>query len=233
MNIWYSTALLTGLAGSLHCVGMCGPLVMALPLGRLQPQQRIPALFLYHAGRLGAYGLLGMAMGLTGQGLLLAGLQRPVSIGSGILLLIWALSSQKYVRIHAGAGFLTFLTAPLTRLLRTPTLFNLGAAGFLNGLLPCGFVYVALAGALAQPTALAGTSYMVLFGLGTMPALLGIRLLPNLFPQQIRQRFTRVLPAFTLFLALLLIGRGMGVYGIKSSQTGHQTVPICHGVQAQ
>ncbi|GAB3269629.1 sulfite exporter TauE/SafE family protein [Larkinella harenae] len=230
MDIWYSTALVTGLVGSLHCVGMCGPLAMALPVGRLQPQQRIPAILLYHSGRVSAYGLLGLLIGLTGQGLWLAGLQRPVSIGTGLLLLLWALANRKYGFFHT-AGFLNRLTAPMTKLLRNPSLLNLSAAGFLNGLLPCGFVYVALTGALAQSSAVAGAGYMVLFGLGTLPALLGIRLIPELFPQRIRQRFTRILPVFTLFLALLLIGRGLGVSGWHLPGPNAPAVPICHGVQ--
>ncbi|MFC5407816.1 sulfite exporter TauE/SafE family protein [Larkinella bovis] len=229
MNLWYSAALLTGLVGSLHCVGMCGPLAMALPIGRLKPHLRFPATLLYHTGRLSAYGLLGLALGLTGQGFWLAGLQRPLSIGTGALLLLWTLTNRKFGFLPTTL-FFKQLTTPLTRLIRNPSLLNLAAAGFLNGLLPCGFVYVALTGALAQSSAIEGGVYMVLFGTGTLPALLGIRLLPSLFPAQLRARFVRVLPVFTLVLALMLIGRGIGVPAWKWPGQAASTVPICHGI---
>ncbi|MGA0558337.1 sulfite exporter TauE/SafE family protein [Larkinella sp. VNQ87] len=227
MNGWYFTALLAGLAGSLHCVGMCGPLAMALPVGRLTVYQRFPAVLLYHAGRVSAYGLLGLVVGLTGQGLLLAGLQRPISIACGVLLLIWPLTNQKHSLLPA-SSFLKRLTSPLTHLLRQPSFMNFGVAGFFNGLLPCGFVYVALAGALAQSSAVEGGSYMVLFGLGTLPALLGIRFIPDLFPVSLRQRFSRAFPVLTIVLALLLIGRGLFSYVPDTTQNA-PSVPICHG----
>ncbi|RRB06990.1 sulfite exporter TauE/SafE family protein [Larkinella rosea] len=227
MNVWYSTALMTGFAGSLHCIGMCGPLVMALPVGRLPKIQRLPAVFLYHSGRLGGYALLGALGGLSGKGLLLAGLQRPVSIGAGLLLLVWVLN-RRFFSFLPSFAFARQLTAPLSRLLIRPTLPGFVGAGFFNGLLPCGFVYLALTGALAQSTIPSGAIYMALYGFGTLPALLAIRFFQKLFSPKLRNRFNRLLPVLTVLLALLLIGRGIRSYGLTTA-TPQPAVPICHG----
>ncbi len=228
MNFWWTTALLTGLAGSLHCIGMCGPLAMALPIGRFPVGQRGLARGLYHAGRLSAYSLLGAVVGTVGQGLLLTGLQRPVSIGAGILLLVWAVSARAFPSWMQTSPIARRLTAPLTRLLRQPTLRHLVGLGFLNGLLPCGSVYVALLGALVMPSPLGGAAYLLAFGLGTLPAMLSISLVLSWLSPFARQRLSRSLPIATIIVALLLIGRGVGGW-IPTSRSGQDSIPVCHG----
>jgi len=231
VNPWYYTALLTGLAGSLHCVGMCGPLAMALPVGRLPQRLRTGAILLYHAGRIGAYASLGIFTGMLGQVLVLTGLQQPLSIGAGLFLLIWTLSSQRYANGLRTSSLGQWLSRPLMQLLHRPSLASFLGMGVLNGLLPCGFVYVAMAGSLANDTAPEGAAYMALFGLGTLPALLSIRWIPTLLPARLRQRFSRALPIMTLVLALLLIGRGLVPY-LKTHSPGQPArpeAPLCHG----
>ncbi|ADB39564.1 sulfite exporter TauE/SafE family protein [Spirosoma linguale] len=228
MIVWLTTALLTGLAGSLHCIGMCGPLAMALPVGRLPVGQRALARGLYHLGRLSAYSLLGIIVGSLGQGLLLTGLQRPVSIGAGILLLVWVVSARTFPNWVQTSPLTRRLTAPLAQLLRQPTLQHITGLGFLNGLLPCGSVYVALAGALAAPTLLNGGLYMLVFGLGTVPAMLSLTMALTHLTPRLRQRFGKALPLATVLLAVLLIVRGIGLPA-HSAKTGADTIPICHG----
>jgi sulfite exporter TauE/SafE len=227
MMIGWTTALLTGLAGSLHCVGMCGPLAMALPVGRLPQGQRVLARGLYHAGRLSAYSLLGAVVGTVGQGLLLTGLQRPVSIGAGILLLIWAISARALPGWVNTSPLARRLTAPLAALLRRPTLPHMAGMGFLNGLLPCGSVYIALAGALATPSAVGGATYLLAFGLGTLPAMLSVNLVVSHLTPRLRQRFGRALPVATVLVALLLIVHGIGLPP-SAAGTGNP-IPVCHG----
>lgn len=232
MNIWWTTAIMAGLAGSLHCVGMCGPLAMALPVGRLPKYQRISAILLYHTGRISAYALLGLVTGLLGQGLLLAGIQGPVSIASGLLLLVYTLTNRKHLYKLRSSRAVRWVTAPMTRLLQHPTLPGITGMGFLNGLLPCGFVYVALAGALNNPTPPDGALYMIFFGLGTLPALLGIRFAPNLLPPALRQRLSPALPVATALLAVFLIVRGLSPYAhAHAAQTpvrNSSAIPNCH-----
>ena len=220
-------ALTTGVVGSLHCVGMCGPLAMALPIGLLPRPKRGLAVGLYHAGRITAYAGLGLLMGTVGQGLLLAGLQRPVSIIAGLFLLVWTLMNRgKFPGLSMNRATRR-VVQPMTRFLSSPTLRAFAGLGFLNGLLPCGFVYVALAGAIATGNAATGAAYMALFGLGTVPALIAVRFLPNLLPVALRRRVTLAMPVVTVGLALLLLVRG--VYNPVVIDEAGRTIPICHG----
>ena len=225
--LWWIAALTTGVVGSLHCVGMCGPLAMALPIGRLPRPKRGLAVGLYHAGRITAYAGLGLLMGTIGQGLLLAGLQRPVSIGAGLFLLVWTLMNRGKLPGLPMSRATRWVVQPMTRFLHSPALRAFAGLGFLNGLLPCGFVYVALTGAITTGNAATGAVYMVLFGLGTVPALLAVRFLPDLLPVALRRRVTTAMPIVTVGLALLLLIRG--VYNpVVTDRTG-RTIPICHG----
>ena len=228
MNLWYATALLTGLAGSLHCIGMCGPLAMALPVGRFPTAQRGLVRGLYHTGRLLAYSLLGAVVGMVGQSLLLTGLQRPVAIGAGVWLLIWVIWAKALPDGFHASALTRRLTAPLAKLLRQPTLPHMAGLGFLNGLLPCGSVYVALAGALATPSPVVGAAYMFAFGLGTLPAMIGLNILTNRLTPLTRHYLGRSLPVATVLVAVWLIVRGVGFPGSQStSHTG--AIPVCHG----
>ncbi|AUD04267.1 sulfite exporter TauE/SafE family protein [Spirosoma pollinicola] len=229
-TLWWAAALTTGLVGSLHCVGMCGPLAMAMPVGRLPRSQRGLAIGLYHGGRVLAYSGLGLLMGTIGQGILLAGLQRPVSIVAGLFLLAWTLVNRGLFPGLTMSRATRWVVQPMTRFLQNPTLSAFAGLGFLNGLLPCGFVYVALAGAVTTSSAATGAVYMALFGLGTVPALVSIRFLPSLFPAALRRRFTLFVPVVTVALGLLLLVRG--VYNPTiTDEHGHQ-IPVCHGSTA-
>lgn len=224
---WWMAALTTGVVGSLHCVGMCGPLAMALPIGRLPRPKRWGAVGLYHLSRLTAYAGLGLLMGTIGQGLLLAGLQRPVSIGAGLFLLSWTLLDRGKLPGLTTGRATRWVVQPMARFLREPSLRAFAGLGFLNGLLPCGFVYVALTGAITTGSAATGAVYMGLFGLGTVPALLAVRFLPSLLPVALRRRVTLAMPLVTVGLATLLLVRG--VYNpVVTDKTG-RVIPICHG----
>jgi len=226
-NVWIVAALTTGLIGSLHCVGMCGPLAMALPVGRLPMSQRWVGIGLYHVARLTAYAGLGLAVGSVGQGMLLMGLQRPLSIGAGLFLLVWTLL------IHGRFGSLTagtpthWIVRSMAHFLQQPSLRSFYLLGFMNGLLPCGFVYVALAGAVVTGSALYSALYMMLFGLGTLPALLAVRLVPSLFPVKSRQQFVRLMPFVTVALGILLVVRGL--YQPSHASHTDQPIPLCQG----
>lgn len=229
MTLWWTTALLTGLAGSLHCVGMCGPLALALPVGRFPVGHRGLARAVYHAGRLSAYGLLGAVVGSVGQGLLLANLQRPLSVLAGILLLGWVLGAQLVPNRWLKSVGVRQLTGSFTRLLRHPTLWHMTGLGFLNGLLPCGSVYLALVGALALSSPADGAMYLLFFGLGTLPAMLSVSLVLHQLTPALRRRFSRSLPVMTVIIALLLIGRGLMGWWQPAQSTQPDAVPVCHG----
>lgn len=225
--LWWMAALTTGVVGSLHYVGMCGPLAMALPIGRLPRPKRGLAVGLYHTGRLTAYAGLGLLMGTVGQGLLLAGLQRPLSIMAGLFLLFWTLMNRGKFPGFTMSRATRWAVQPMTLFLSSPTLGAFTGLGFLNGLLPCGFVYVALTGAIATGHAATGAVYMALFGLGTIPALLAVRFLPNLLPVALRRRFTLAMSIVTVGLGLLLLVRGVYIPTVRD-KAGRE-IPVCHG----
>jgi uncharacterized protein len=205
------SGLLLGLVGSLHCAGMCGPLLLALPgSGRLSCGFFTGRLA-YNLGRILTYCSLGVVFGLLGRSLALAGVQRWVSIALGIALLLGLFSSRKL----AVWGPLIILVGRLKHrmgnLLRERSFSSLLTLGLLNGLLPCGLVYVACAGAVASGGFYSGIEYMAGFGLGTSPMMLGIGLSGRLVPLKLRLQLRKAIPVSVFVLGSLLILRGLGL----------------------
>lgn len=204
--------LMMGLFSSAHCVGMCGPLVLALPLQPSKPYRQAIQLLLYAAGRIFAYLLLGMLFGLLGQQIQMAGWQQGLSIGLGILMIATVLLPQ-------WKGFQTISLNPLfrplhmalTRQFKKGKSGNLAFMGFLNGFLPCGMVYMAIAGALVLGDLTQAGFFMAGFGLGTVPALFALAWMANSFSFKWHAGLQRVLPVVTLVLGVLFILRGLGL----------------------
>ena len=227
MELW--TAFILGLAGSLHCAGMCGPLALALPPTGAAPVNYVAGRFAYNLGRVITYCLLGLVFGLIGQTLLLAGVQRWVSIALGLALLAGLFASGRLSRWLPVARLVGGLKSRMSALLRRRSSLALGLLGLLNGLLPCGLVYVACAGATATGRLSAGAAYMAVFGLGTVPMMLGISLSGKLVPVSLRLRLRKVVPVSVFLLAALLILRGMSL-GIPyvSPDLSSKTPACCH-----
>ena len=209
MSLW--TAFILGLVGSLHCAGMCGPLALALPAAGNTTPGYVLGRLAYNLGRLVTYSLLGIVFGLAGWTFLLAGLQRWVSIGLGVALLIGLFASRKLALWRPITLFVEQLKSRMSGLLRRRSLASLAALGLLNGLLPCGLVYVACAGATATGGILAGASYMAAFGAGTVPMMLTISLFGKLVPISLRLQLRKAIPVCVFLLATLLILRGMSL----------------------
>jgi sulfite exporter TauE/SafE len=228
------TAFALGLFGSLHCVGMCGPLALALP----RNNRLIAGRVLYNLGRVMTYTLLGVAFGLLGSAARLAGAQQALSIITGAAILLWLLTPRRirqraarFVGASSGAAQLRSWFAPLFRQRGLTARFLIGS---LNGLLPCGFVYIGLAGAVAQASVMESAAFMTLFGAGTFPAMLAVSLAPNLLSPDFRFSIRRLLPVGMALVAVLLIMRGLSL-GIPylspvlpSSSATQSTSPVCH-----
>lgn len=211
--IW--AGFLFGLLGSFHCVGMCGPIAMALPFGRSSGWRYYAGRLLYNGGRLVTYALLGTLAGAFGQSLQLAGLQQVVSIISGLLILFILVAPAAF-KGRAGAMLGTDKAVVWVRR-KLGYYFgrdNLGAlfmVGSLNGLLPCGFVYIALAGAISAPGIPGAMLYMALFGLGTFPLMFLVSLSGKFISLKLRGTFNRIVPYVGMALAILFIVRGLGL----------------------
>lgn len=207
-------AFTIGLFGSLHCVGMCGPLAIAFAGGGSKKQALLSGM-LYHLGRSTTYVLLGIFFGLVGNAMVVAGLQKWLSIVIGILMVISFLVSLDIDRLisnsTAGKKWRGLVTDLVQRIYSKTTKQPKILLGMVNGLLPCGLVYLALAGSLASPTVWSGGLFMLLFGLGTIPAMIALTLGNTFTSQSIRRKLQKVLPYVTLCFGLFMIYRGLVV----------------------
>jgi sulfite exporter TauE/SafE len=190
---------------------MCGPLALALPAAANTRTGFFTGRVMYNLGRIATYCLLGIVFGLVGQTLAFAGVQRWVSIFLGFALLFGLASSRKLALWRPVTSLLARIKFGMSGLLRNRSLFSLAILGILNGLLPCGLVYVACAGAVATGSLLSGALYMAVFGIGTIPMMLGIGLFGRLVPLSLRLHFQKAVPASVCLLAGLLIMRGLSL----------------------
>jgi hypothetical protein len=176
----YISALTLGLLGSFHCVGMCGPIALAIPLKTDSWLARIFGGVLYNLGRAITYAVMGAVFGLLGRGLVMSGFQQWVSIIMGAIMILSVITPSIYKnRFNADKGVFSFvgkLKMSLGKLFAQRSYSSLLMIGLLNGLLPCGLVYFAIAGAIATGSSASGSLFMFIFGLGTLPMLLAFLL---------------------------------------------------------
>jgi uncharacterized protein len=209
------TPLLLGLAGSLHCIGMCGPLMLAIPLPASARRTILLQMLVYHSGRILTYSALGLLFGLLGKGVAIAGLQQVLSLAAGFFIVAMAFVAWRFEQlVTALPGFGSFTRAiqqRMGRLLRSHPGGATFSLGLLNGLLPCGMVYAALAGAISTTNSVEGGVFMALFGLGTLPLLLATTVMGRSFSQSIRTKMKVLQPILLTLAGLLLIQRGLHV----------------------
>jgi sulfite exporter TauE/SafE len=229
MDLW--TAFFLGLAGSLHCAGMCGPIALALPAPNRQPGRFVAGRVAYNLGRVATYCVLGLVFGLLGQAFSVAGLQQILSVALGVALLLGLLLYRgRNVSGSTVVRLVTALKRPMASLLQQRSFVALAVLGLLNGLLPCGLVYVACAGAAATGHLLDGAGFMAAFGAGTIPMMFAISLSGSLVPIRIRLRLIKAVPVAVGLLAALLILRGLslGIPYVSPDMSGGHASPCCH-----
>ena len=223
----FGIAFALGLLGSLHCAAMCGPLMLALPVPPGGAWRFTFGRIIYQLGRVTTYGLLGIVAGLIGKSIFLAGIQRWLSITLGVAILLGFLISKKVSLSAPVVRMVGKLKAAMSAQLRQRSFRSLALLGMLNGLLPCGLVYVAMAGAIACNTILDGVLDMTMFGLGTLPTMLGISLSGKLFPPALRTKLRGAIPIGVCALAALLILRGLALGIPYVSPDLSATTPTC------
>ncbi|NJX14947.1 sulfite exporter TauE/SafE family protein [Tamlana crocina] len=209
------SAFVLGLLGSLHCVGMCGPIAFMLPVDRTNNLKKFTQIGIYHFGRLLAYSLIGFVFGLVGKSLSLFGFQQQLSIIIGILMILAVLIPQKTLSKYNFSKpiyrMISKVKSALGHALKKKTPDTFLTIGFLNGFLPCGLVYMAIFAAIASGKALNGSLYMAVFGLGTVPLMTTTVYFTQLLKGTARQRIQKAIPVFVVIIGALFIIRGMGL----------------------
>ncbi|WP_298238910.1 sulfite exporter TauE/SafE family protein [uncultured Algibacter sp.] len=209
------SALILGLLGSFHCVGMCGPIAFMLPVDRTNTVKKISQISIYHIGRLLAYSLIGLVFGLIGKSLFIFGYQQQLSIIIGVLMILVVIIPQnifnKYNFSKPIYKAISKVKSALGSALKKKTMDTFLTIGFLNGFLPCGLVYMALFAAIAGGNAASGSLYMVVFGLGTIPLMTTAIYFSNFLKGTARQRIQKAIPVFVVCIGALFILRGLGL----------------------
>lgn len=209
------SGFILGVISSLHCIGMCGPIAMMLPLDHKNPAKKIVQLLTYHSGRLVAYMTFGLVFGLLGKGLFLAGIQQQLSVVIGVMIIAFVLIPEKVLAQYNFSKpvyrLISNVKASLGNQFKKRSYKALFTIGLLNGFLPCGLVYVALFGAIAMQSELLGVGYMLLYGLGTIPMMSAVVYFSSLLSVPMRNKIQKVIPIVAVFIGMLFIMRGLGL----------------------
>jgi hypothetical protein len=213
------SAITFGLITGFHCIGMCGPIAISLPLINQSWFSRTTSALLYNFGRTVTYSAMGAVFGLLGKGFQLFGILQWVSIATGIIMILTVLFPLLFRKHFQAEGIVSKWTSGLKSAFRKMFLkrsySSLFVIGLINGLLPCGPVYMmAMAGAAVTGSVTGGAIYMLAFGLGTIPMMLSLSLFGNIISTRFRNTIRKVIPVFIVILGILFILRGMGL-GIK------------------
>ena len=221
-------AFMIGLLGSVHCIGMCGPLAFAVPSLQKGAGWLVLDKSMYQAGRIISYCVLGLIIGLIGNQLWMAGMQQGLSIMSGCLILFAALSRIFKLAASSGTKY-NLLLKPFNKLFGYALKHKANhlIIGMINGLLPCGFVYLALAGALNRPTVPDAVTYMFFFGLGTAPLMLIAAVTTGLTGAVVRNRINKVIPYMMFCLGVWFILRGLDLNIPYLSPAPHTGTAVC------
>ncbi len=227
-------AITLGFLGSFHCLGMCGPIALALPIGKAKGFKRFFLIALYNKGRIISYGAMGVVAGLVGKGIVLAGYQQMLSVGVGVMLILAVIFQTIYNPLkHAGTKFYSFFNSVKNRL----SIFftkrgyrSLFTIGLLNGLLPCGLVYMALAGAIGTGSVINAVLFMMIFGAGTLPMMMFLPYAGNLISIHARNTMRKAVPIVILCMAVLLVLRGLnlGIPYLSPRVEADEKVACCH-----
>jgi sulfite exporter TauE/SafE len=202
-------SFILGLAGSFHCIGMCGPIALALPLNRTRPVTMFLGILAANLGRIITYMLLGFVIGMIGYSIQLFRVFQAISIlfGIGLILIAWRKQWLKRIEFRT-PGLQNWTSKKMSLLLRQNGTFKLFGIGLLNGLLPCGMIFLALANALLAENPIGSAAAMAAFGLGTLPALLGVGFFAQQISQVFRAKLTAAFPYILSVIGIMVILRG-------------------------
>lgn len=219
-------ALSMGAISSFHCLGMCGPIALAIPVRTTQPWVRYVNYLFYNLGRAFTYSCLGFLVGSVATTIRIAGYLDYLSIGLGILLILYVImNTWKASSLRIGVGDIGggLLKKKMAAYLHSSSIWTRFLLGILNGLLPCGMVMMALVSSMATGGAWQGAVFMFLFGLATFPVMLGVSFFKDFITPQFRSKITKYAPVFLLVIGVWLIIRG----NIVEFSAVNSSIPVC------
>lgn len=232
----YIVLLLMGLAGSLHCAGMCGPICLALTKKEKPDSALNLNILVYHFSRISAYIFLGIILFFFSDVSGLNTYQNSISIFSGVAILVFVFFTAFWYKLeYVAAKFplYKYVKQSLSKSLNSTSGFSFVFTGFLNGLLPCGLVYIALINALRQQEIQTAVFSMFFFGIGTLPMMTMIGLGSQFLKRSNIWSRSRI--GITTVLAVFFILRGLNLgipYISPSVNHDHSSVsphdPMCH-----
>lgn len=214
METIFIPAFILGVISNLHCLGMCGPIALAIPLNRSSKSAMLFGILQYHLGRVLVYAILGYIVGYIGMGIKLFGILQAISIIAGIGIIIYAWRNKLTFFKNPFTSSLrhtSLLSRSMGKIMRSESPLKLFLLGALNGLLPCGMVYTALITAVVLGTPLLSATSMLAFGLGTLPGLVAFSLFAQQLGNPIRSKINRYLPYLITVVGLLIVLRGMNL----------------------
>ncbi len=233
----YYIAFLIGLFGSLHCIGMCGPIALALPQNFETKISYLTSRVSYNFGRILTYVFIGAIFGLFGSQLMFAGFQQYLSIALGVAIILFIIQPKKYQNSFLKITFieiiLTKLKFAIGKLFTKSSQRSIFVLGILNGFLPCGLVYTGIAGAVAMGSTFDGMMFMLAFGIGTFPIMFTVAAFGKVVSLSTRKKMTKLVPVFAVLLAIIFIMRGLNLGipyvspKISTSEIGIE-VECCH-----
>ena len=222
-----------GLLSSFHCLGMCGPIALALPVHHGNAWQRSAGLLTYNVGRACSYALLGAAVGIFGNALSLMGYLQYVSMLAGALMLAYVVWPKALNGFLIAPGFLKrpvhLIKKQMSALLHSRKLHGWFLLGGLNGMLPCGLVYLALMSSLATGSSAGGAIFMFVFGMGTWPAMMAVGFFKNWITPAVRSRFHKVTPIFIAIAGVWLLYRSTLFTTPHHAHSTARPITECHG----
>jgi uncharacterized protein len=205
--------LLIGLIGSLHCLGMCGPLLLSLPFGKTGGWTATGRTFIYHSGRLATYGFLGILAGFAGVVVNLIIYQQYISVIAGVLMLVWIVLkySPAGKKFTGASNIYLYLNKSFRGITSKNKWYSVFSLGILNGFLPCGLVYMAAIASISMADPFKSFGFMIFFGAGTLPALAGIMISRNLISNRLKFNPNKLIPVLASVMVILFIVRGLAL----------------------
>lgn len=222
-----------GLAGSLHCVGMCGPIAIALPGKRKLSWSMGGQKLIYQLGRVTSYTMLGIVAGLAGSTIVEAGFSQHLSVLAGSVMVVMAILHLVLHKELIHSKVLGRVGAVMERKIGAKLASRKGGAqahyliGILNGLLPCGLVLSALVGSIGTGGLVEGALFMTMFGLGTVPLMSAVAVLGGVISCQVRNKLRTAVPVIAIMIGVVFVLRGLslGIPYVSPDLSG--TKPAC------